>query len=82
MPNADKEAATPILRQVQHSVAGTPLIGLDQRITLSVGCVIVGPDSGLTDRELVERAAHARGFAKGKRDAVAIIGSELTEAPR
>jgi len=81
MPNADREAATTILKQVQRSVAGTPFIGVDQGITLSVGCVIVEPDSELTDREIVERAAQAKSYAKERRDAVAISGSRLTDAP-
>lgn len=81
MPNADNEAATTILKQVQRSLAETSLIGGEQPITLSIGCVVVGPNSELTDREIVERAAHAKSHAKQRRDAVALVGSRLTDIP-
>lgn len=81
MPNADNDAASTILKQLQRSVAATQFIGREQSITLSVGCVIVGPDSELTDREVVERAAHAKGRAKSRRNAVAIVGSRLMDTP-
>ena len=55
--------------------------GIDVKPTVSVGLVTVGPDSFLTDREVLARADRAKAFAKqnGKHRVAGYAGELVTE---
>jgi diguanylate cyclase (GGDEF)-like protein len=64
LPNAGKELAVNVATQVARAVAALRLEGLPHQPRLSIGIWITHPESHLTDSELVNEAANAKGNSK------------------
>ncbi len=81
LPNADGAWALSFVRRFARALEDLRCPGIDVKPTVSVGLVTVGPDSFLTDREVLARADRAKAFAKqsGKRRVAGYAGELVTE---
>jgi diguanylate cyclase (GGDEF)-like protein len=78
LPNADGAWALAFVRRFSRGLADLRCPGIELKPTISVGLVTVGPDSFLTDREVLARADRAKAFAKENgKHRVAGYGGEL-----
>lgn len=81
LPNADGAWGLAFVRRFARALEDLRCPGIDVKPTVSVGLVTVGPDSFLTDREVLARADRAKAFAKGngKRRVAGYAGELVTE---
>jgi diguanylate cyclase (GGDEF)-like protein len=81
LPNADGAWALAFVRRFARALEDLRCPGIDLKPTVSVGLVTIGPDSFLTDREVLARADQAKAFAKksGKRRVAGYAGELMTE---
>jgi diguanylate cyclase (GGDEF)-like protein len=82
MPNAGDNLAIRFVNGLRKRVAELRFLGTDKTISLSVGVCVADPDCFLTDGELLQRAVHAKKFAKMEgRDRVAgYVGTLFDES--
>jgi diguanylate cyclase (GGDEF)-like protein len=81
LPNADGAWGLAFVRRFARALEDLRCPGIDLKPTISVGLVTVGPDSFLTDREVLARADRAKAFAKqsGKRRVAGYAGELVSE---
>ncbi|HEY9285596.1 MAG TPA: GGDEF domain-containing protein [Pyrinomonadaceae bacterium] len=78
LPNMDAELAAAFLNQLRRKVGEVEYPGTDKKTTVSIGFVLVGLDSHLTDREALRLANQAKNHAKqGGRDRLATYVGDL-----
>ena len=80
VPNCDRMLARHVLAALRIEWT-PPFRGTAWRAQLSAGYCIVGPESPLGDREIIERVASAKRVAKDRRDCAAFVGDDLGDAP-
>jgi diguanylate cyclase (GGDEF)-like protein len=64
LPNFDGEHGRIIVNGLRKALAEATYPGITERLSVSCGMCTVLPDGFLTDREILERSAHAKKFAK------------------
>ena len=78
LPNVNMWEARQTLDDIRHRVGQLSFEGTNRKTTISVGFVLLDPESYLTDREAEERANRAKRFAKDSgRNRVASYRGEL-----
>lgn len=82
IPSLSKPLAVAFLDELRQKLAALNYPEIVERTTVSIGMCVVEPDCPLTDRELRDRAVHAKNFAKanGKNCLATYDGSEFVAA--
>jgi diguanylate cyclase (GGDEF)-like protein len=78
LPNMTQDAAVSELDALRNQVKGLNYRGIEEKTRISIGFCVANPDCFLTDRELEERAEHAKNYVKSNgRDFIATYSSPL-----
>jgi diguanylate cyclase (GGDEF)-like protein len=80
LPNSDRVLAIVLLERFQKRLQELDYGGVEKRATVSIGFCEVSVDSHLTNREILQRAEHAKNFAKKQgKNCLATYTDELLE---